>query len=190
MSPAQQPPVDSHASGPSGGDDDIYEFREPEPFEFEVRNRRESPMSEERVHHRFAPRKAVKDEEDESSIKKVTNASTVIIILSFCNSDRWYNNYNMFFLYLQRAGSAERNKPTISSPSRGARPCLTATVLSVTPAEEPETTHSAQSIGSPPPAPASSQSNVEIITTTAPLNAQTPSTRFDKILLFRVRLKF
>lgn len=77
-SPSQQLP-DTIASGPhSGGDDDIYEFREPEPFEFEVRARRESPFSEDRVHHRFAQRKSTKEEEDgEPSPKKLSGSPVV-----------------------------------------------------------------------------------------------------------------
>ena len=60
--------------GGTGGDD-IYEFREPEPFEFEVRARRESPFSEDRAHiqHPRFPqqqqRKAVDDEEEVSPKK-------------------------------------------------------------------------------------------------------------------------
>ena len=75
-SPPAQQPVD-FVSGSGGGDDDIYEFREPEPFEFEVRARRESPFNEDRVHHRFAQRKSTKEEEDEPSPKK---AATVPVV--------------------------------------------------------------------------------------------------------------
>ncbi len=80
-SPPAQQPVDSLASGPGGGDDDIYEFREPEPFEFEVRARRESPFNEDRVHHRFVQRKSTKEEEDEPSPKKPTTVPVVISLL-------------------------------------------------------------------------------------------------------------
>lgn len=75
-SPVHQHP-DSIMIGHGGGDDDIYEFREPEPFEFEVRARRESPFSEDRVHHRFAQRKPNKEEEDEPSPKKSLPATAV-----------------------------------------------------------------------------------------------------------------
>jgi hypothetical protein len=80
----QQPqqPVDSHASASGRGDDDIYEFREPEPFEFEVRARRESPFSEDRVHHRFTQRKSTKEEDEESSPKKVI--ASPVVKTCFC----------------------------------------------------------------------------------------------------------
>lgn len=70
-SPAAEAP-ESQKMGPRGGnDDDVYEFREPEPFAFEVRARRESPFSEDRVANRLTPRKSPKEEEDESN-KKAT----------------------------------------------------------------------------------------------------------------------
>lgn len=84
-SPVHQHP-DSAVLGPGGGDDDIYEFREPEPFEFEVRARRESPFNEDRVHHRFAQRKPNKEEEEESresSPKKSLPATAVIFFTVF-----------------------------------------------------------------------------------------------------------
>ena len=68
-SPTPRPPgggVERVAKGNS--DDDVYEFREPEPFEFEVRARRESPFSEERV-GRFV-RKNRDDDEESPSPKK------------------------------------------------------------------------------------------------------------------------
>lgn len=78
VSPPAQQPLDPLVSGHGGGDDDIYEFREPEPFEFEVRARRESPFSEDRVHHRFAQRKSTKEEEEEvASPKKQATAPVV-----------------------------------------------------------------------------------------------------------------
>ena len=55
----------------SGNDDDVYEFREPEPFAFEVRARRESPFSEDRVANRLTPRKSA-GEEDAENNKKAT----------------------------------------------------------------------------------------------------------------------
>lgn len=77
----QQHPVDSLCSASDRGDDDIYEFREPEPFEFEVRARRESPFSEDRVHHRFNQRKSTKEEEEEHSPKKTNPVPAVNALL-------------------------------------------------------------------------------------------------------------
>lgn len=73
-SPAAQQSPEPQKMGPrDGNDDDVYEFREPEPFAFEVRSRRESPFSEDRVSNRLSPRKSPKDEEDEHN-KKPTAA--------------------------------------------------------------------------------------------------------------------
>ena len=85
--PSSQPhqqPADSLASSSGRGDDDIYEFREPEPFEFEVRARRESPFNEDRVHHRFTQRKSTKEEEEESSPKKVIASPVVNYCVDLC----------------------------------------------------------------------------------------------------------
>lgn len=101
----QQHAVESQASGSGRGDDDIYEFREPEPFEFEVRTRRESPFSEDRVHHRFTQRKTTKEEEEDPSPKK-TNAMPVvnallILSINFINCINFQrNDVKFFFCYL------------------------------------------------------------------------------------------
>jgi len=86
------PPTQSHTppsttspstqeSAPSrsrrGGDDDIYEFREPEPFEFEVRGKRESPFNEDRVHHHriLSPQQKKPGKEDEEDNPKATTVT-------------------------------------------------------------------------------------------------------------------
>ena len=77
--------------GSRGSDDDIYEFREPEPFEFEVRARRESPFNEDRVHHQRFPQqqqaqqKAVKEEEEkkETSPKKTGTPTSSVSYFTF-----------------------------------------------------------------------------------------------------------
>ena len=94
--PASSPPSHEGAPpgprGPRGSDDDIYEFREPEPFEFEVRARRESPFNEDRVHHqhqRFPPqqsgRKSTKEEEEETSPKKAATPTSSVIFSTYKN---------------------------------------------------------------------------------------------------------
>lgn len=90
--------------GSRGSDDDIYEFREPEPFEFEVRGRRESPFNEDRVHHQRFPqqqqqtqRKPAKedDEEKETTPKKsgTPTSSVNFIYLKIIKLRRQYMCY-------------------------------------------------------------------------------------------------
>lgn len=85
MSPSSAPQQPGCLSpGMKGSDDDVYEFREPEPFEFEVRARRESPFSEEKV-HRFVHKN--KEKEEENSPKKTSPSSPVIFVFnSYSNS--------------------------------------------------------------------------------------------------------
>lgn len=143
----QQHAVESQASASGRGDDDIYEFREPEPFEFEVRTRRESPFSEDRVHHRFTQRKTTKEEEEDPSPKK-TNAMPV------------------------RSGSNERSKSVITSPPRGGRPCSTAITVPVVPPEESELTQETPTASCP--SPVASQPSDDVISIAPFSNAQSP----------------
>ena len=75
--------MDCLSPGAKGSDDDVYEFREPEPFEFEVRARRESPFSEDKT-HRFVHKN--KEKEEESSPKKSTPSSPVTFVLTLFDS--------------------------------------------------------------------------------------------------------
>lgn len=164
--PPAQPPTpaatnspSSHESAPSrsrrGGDDDIYEFREPEPFEFEVRGKRESPFNEDRVHHhRILPpqqKKQGKEEEEEDNTKATTVNFNDFSLISNC-----LIKYCYFFQ--QRSGSAERTKAGMTSPPRNSRSNSNATPLPLaSPTEDRAATIEPIQLPAsspPPPAPA------------------------------------